>query len=400
MVNTAPTGTGIFVCAFCSVTLLYACTFDPAPMPIGSSGAPTGPASMGRSATGPAPVEARDPIPEPATSPADSAASSTDAAVSCPLDCDDGDPCTRDDRGAGEHGCDFACSHTAVLVAQNGDQCCPAAATSADDTDCMPVPGCGNGIVDPGEECDGSEGCSAGCQRRFDDSLIHRYSFDGHSRVVLDSVGDAHGVVIRGELEGKGMLELRGAPEDAYVELPRGLLGTLTCATLEAWFTPTGDANGQRLFDIGTHVRNEDGMAQSTSYWALSPNNIVSGTLLMRINLVPAPDPFMDDRMVPGSSPLNIDTQYRVNINSPYHVAAVLDATTHETLLYVNGTLQASTQAIEGDLSSLADSNVWLGRSQLDGYPYLSAQLDEFRVYDGALSASAISRSFAAGPNP
>ena len=56
--------------------------------------------------------------------------------------------------------------------------------------------------------------------------------------------------------------------------------------------------------------------------------------------------------------------------------------------------------AIRGDLSELDDSNVWLGRAQFDGYPYLSAQLDEFRIYDRALSASAISRSFAAGPNP
>jgi hypothetical protein len=80
-------------------------------------------------------------------------------------------------------------------------------------------------------------------------------------------------------------------------------------------------------------------------------------------------------------------------------VAAVLSATTHEALLYLNGALQAGPVAIEGDLSQLDYSNVWLGRSQFD-YPYLSAQLDEFRIYDRALSASAISRSFAAGPNP
>jgi hypothetical protein len=36
----------------------------------------------------------------------------------------------------------------------NGDGCCPPGATPATDTDCIVGPGCGNGIVDPGETCD------------------------------------------------------------------------------------------------------------------------------------------------------------------------------------------------------------------------------------------------------
>jgi hypothetical protein len=384
MMNTAPTATAVVVRGLCAILLLCSCTFDPAPMPSGTS-PDGGPPIVGMSGAAPTPIEAPDPI-------GDRAAMPGDASVSCPVDCDDANPCTRDVREAGGQGCDFACSHAAILVAQSGDKCCPASATNAQDADCAPVPGCGNGIQDPGEECDGAEGCSARCQRSFDESLIHRYSFDGRSRVALDSIGDAHGVVIGGLLEGKGMLELRGPPGNEYVELPPGLLSALASATLEAWFTPTGDANGQRIFDIGNHVPNEEGMAQGTSYWALSPNNIVSGTLLMLINLTPAPDGFMDDLALQGASALST--------NTPYHVAAVLDATTHQTLLYVDGALQAGPVAVEGELSQLDDSNVWLGRSQFDGYPYLSAQLDEFRIYDRALSASAISHSFAAGPNP
>lgn len=390
MVNTASPARAVFVRALCSVPLLYSCSFDPAPMPSASSRDASAPTDTAPSGMASPPTEAQDPASPPVDSP--SSDSTGDSTLACPADCDDGDPCTLDDRDADAQDCDFVCTHAAILVAQSGDQCCPASATSATDADCAPVPACGDGTVDPGEECDGSEGCTPRCQRSFDDSLVHRYSFDGRSRVALDTVGDAHGIVIGALLEGDGMLELPGSSGNAYVELPPGILSTLSSATLEVWFTPTGDANGQRLFDIGNHVRDEDGREQGTSYWALSPNNIVSGTLLMLINLTPAPDGFRDDRALQGSSALSTHT--------PYHIAAVLDASTRETSLYVNGALQAGPEPIEGDLSQLDDSNVWLGRSQFDGYPYLSAQLDEFRVYDRALSASAIARSFAAGPNP
>jgi hypothetical protein len=385
MGNTAQTATAVFVRALGLVPLAYACTFEPAPMALMASDHASGPTSAEMPGMAPQAGEAPDPVVQPAAAP-------VAPTVACPLDCDDGDPCTHDAREAGGQGCDFACSHATIVVAQHGDQCCPSAATHAEDSDCGAVPGCGNGILEPGEECDGAEGCSALCQHRFDDSLIHRYSFDGSSRVVLDSVGDAHGVVMRGMLEGNGMLDLRGAPSNAYVELPPRLLSALGSATLEAWFTPTGDAHGQRLFDIGNRERDEDGMEQGTSYWALSPNNVVNGTLLMLINLTPTPDRFMGDWALPGSSALTMGT--------PYHVAAVLDASTREMLLYVNGALQADPMVIDGDLSELDDRNVWLGRSQFDGDPYLSAQLDEFRVYDRALRPSAIARSFSAGPNP
>jgi hypothetical protein len=385
MMNTASTATAVVVHALCLAPMLYSCSFDPAPMPSGRPREAFGPGRAAMSGVKPSPTDGLDPAAEPGLAPAASTAS-------CPRDCDDGDPCTRDDREAGGQGCEFACSHAAILVPHSGDHCCPAAATSADDADCAPVPACGDGMLDPGEECDGSVGCTARCQRSLDASLIHRYSFEGRSRVAIDTVGDAHGIVIGGMLEDKDMLELRGAPDNAYVELPSGLLSPLASATLEAWFTPTGDANGQRIFDIGNHVSDEEGMAQGTSYWALSPNNIVSGNLLMLINLTPTADGFTDDSALEGPAALRTDT--------PYHVAAVFDATSHESLLYVDGVLQAGPVAIEGDLSQLDDSNVWLGRSQFDGYPYLSAQLDEFRVYDQALSATAISRSFAAGPNP
>ena len=73
----------------------------------------------------------------------------------CPtaLACNDLRACTADSvSGAGT--CTAACVNAPITTPANGDGCCPPGATPANDTDCIVGPGCGNGIVDPGETCD------------------------------------------------------------------------------------------------------------------------------------------------------------------------------------------------------------------------------------------------------
>jgi hypothetical protein len=70
----------------------------------------------------------------------------------CPTSCDDGDDCTIDYLSTG--GCQAACQHFKITAMVSGDGCRPPGATHATDTD---VPAkCGDGIVDPGETCDGN----------------------------------------------------------------------------------------------------------------------------------------------------------------------------------------------------------------------------------------------------
>ncbi|MDD9935629.1 MAG: hypothetical protein OXT09_18605, partial [Myxococcales bacterium] len=59
--------------------------------------------------------------------------------------CDDGDSCTAGDVcSAG------ACDGTPITACQNADGCCPSGCNDQNDSDC----GCGDGVLDPGEECD------------------------------------------------------------------------------------------------------------------------------------------------------------------------------------------------------------------------------------------------------
>jgi len=85
----------------------------------------------------------------------------------CPTSCDDGNPCTQDVKVGSA--CQTACAFTAVTAPVNGDGCCPPGANSQTDSDCPPS--CGNGVLEPGEQCDTGipAGQWGGCPTSCDD---------------------------------------------------------------------------------------------------------------------------------------------------------------------------------------------------------------------------------------
>src|SRR5262249_4989754 len=86
----------------------------------------------------------------------------------CPTlaDCNDSDACTIDSLTGS--GCTVRCAHMAITMpSSTPDGCCPPGGNANNDADCRPV--CGNGIVEPGEQCDDNntvngDGCSSTCQ--------------------------------------------------------------------------------------------------------------------------------------------------------------------------------------------------------------------------------------------
>jgi parallel beta-helix repeat protein len=74
--------------------------------------------------------------------------------------CDDGLACTTDRTEVAGDAC--SCSHTPITACRSGDGCCPESCDALTDDDCAAV--CGNGVVEPGEDCDGDcpESCDDG----------------------------------------------------------------------------------------------------------------------------------------------------------------------------------------------------------------------------------------------
>jgi hypothetical protein len=299
--------------------------------------------------------------------------------------CDDDDACTRD-RETTRNG-DCACSHTPITRMRDGDRCCPAGAGPGDDADCGPVAACGNGQIDAGEECDGGGECGQDCTLLFGSSLVHRYSFEGEGEAVVDSVGDGDGRFVKGRLQGDGDLVLPGAL--VYAELPDGLISGLTSATIEFWITTVRGGGGQRVFDFGDDTPG----GQGATYWAMTPASILDGNPMTIVNVTPEAENLGGgDQYVSGPSPVEPGTMR--------HFAVVFDDEARTLSLYMDGRLQRALQGLDGQLSDIDDSNVWLGRAQFDAYPFFNGRIHEFRIYDEALTAALITRSFAAGPDP
>jgi hypothetical protein len=77
----------------------------------------------------------------------------------CPKSCDDGIACTLDVMTGSAANSSATSPRTTDTACVDGDGCCPAGCNALTDKDCSAS--CGNGIVEPGETCDGN--CPTSC---------------------------------------------------------------------------------------------------------------------------------------------------------------------------------------------------------------------------------------------
>jgi hypothetical protein len=205
--------------------------------------------------------------------------------------------------------------------------------------------------------------------------IIHRYSF---TTDASDSVGGANGILEGGATVSGGQLFLNGT--SAYVELPIGnTIASLQDATFETWVTWRAPGSVySRIFDFGQ---------DTTSYMFLSPRMEKNTT------------PFVIT--VGGSNAEQaVNSVAQLPDSVEMHVAVVFSSNHRIIELYLNGspscilfnkTLQPSNLG--------ATANNWLGRSQFSANPFFTGSINEFRIYDSALSPEQIAASFRAGPN-
>ena len=152
-----------------------------------------------------------------------------------------------------------------------------------------------------------------------------------------------------------------------YVQLPNGIVGGLHDFTVSAWVNPSANTPWSRVFDFGTGTGD---------YMFLT---LSAGGGPLRFAITTSGNGAEQQLNAPGTLPLNTWS----------NVAVTLSGTT--ATLYVNGQVVATNDNMTLNPAALGTtSNNWIGRSQFSADPYLAATVDDFNIYDHALSAADI----------
>jgi hypothetical protein len=85
-----------------------------------------------------------------------------------------------------------------------------------------------------------------------------------------------------------------------------------------------------------------------------------------------------------------------VSTGVEHHLVFTHDPDAGLERIYMDGTLLGSSVA-EVDPSQAEYTNFWLGRSNFQKDPFFNGSINEFRIYDNALSTADVANSFAAG---
>ena len=149
-----------------------------------------------------------------------------------------------------------------------------------------------------------------------------------------------------------------------YVSLPNGVVSNLSGFSITAWVKLNTNGAWARVFDFGTGM---------TNYMFLSP--VGSGnTLRFAITTTAGA----------GEQQINYNTTLTTGVW--HHVAVTLGAGCG--ILYLDGVAVGTNNAITLTPADLGNTTQnWIGRSQYSD-PYLNAAVDDFRIYNGTLSAS------------
>lgn len=220
-------------------------------------------------------------------------------------------------------------------------------------------------------------------------ALVHRYSFTSNAN---DSVGTAHGTLVNAVItDGEAVLPggtTSSDPGSGYVDLPNNLLTNFTAITVEAWFTDTGSGTWARVWDLGNSAGGEDIADNGSRYMFLTlPNG--AGNLAGNIRI--------NDR---GGDHTVEWVGGRPPVDEEAHVVWSTDGANTTAWLYVNGALVGVHNDAFVTPADIGTSvNNWLGRSQYGGDATFTGTIDEFRIYNGPISALQIALNAATGPD-
>lgn len=233
----------------------------------------------------------------------------------------------------------------------------------------------GSTTIDGGSVCTGQLGSDAGTSAGLSQGLVVYYACDQAAGTTLpdQSVNGNNATLVTGTggtvgysfATGKvGNALVLTAANAGYAVMPAGILANACEATIAAWVNIKTQVNYQRVWDFGW---------DSTVYMYLTPSDSIG---MPRFGISIAGN---------GTHEFGIDGQVALPVDEWHHLAVVLGPS--DVVLYVDGQPSGTNAAIAlrpADLGSTP--NNYIGRSQFSADAYLDGAIDEFRVYDRALS--------------
>jgi Glycosyl hydrolase catalytic core/Concanavalin A-like lectin/glucanases superfamily/Ricin-type beta-trefoil lectin domain-like len=211
-------------------------------------------------------------------------------------------------------------------------------------------------------------------------TLTHRYSFFNEpngSLTATDLVASANGTLQGGAVITGGQLVLNGA-SGTYLNLPGGLITGDSAVTVEAWADFGNLPVNCYLFSFG----NTDGGGAGENYIFCAPQ-------AARITISGVDPGYTGEQNAAGGSWSGLQN---------LHVVAIYNPPAHSLAVYTNGVLAGINTAETVSLASVNDVYSYLGRSLYTADPYAPLNVDEFRIYNGALSAQQVALDAASGP--
>lgn len=200
--------------------------------------------------------------------------------------------------------------------------------------------------------------------------LVAYYPFDETSGTTsVDASGHGYTAAMMGATFSTGVegnaATMNGMMQ--YVALPAGIVNGLTSFSVSAWLNLQDTTVRQRIFDFGS----------SASDMFLWDETKLQFAIKM------------------GSAPAQVIVGPMTQTAEWEHVVVTLAGTTGT--FYFNGTLQpnANTSMTLNPASLGSTPQNWIGRSEVTSDAYLTGQVDNFRIYDRALSATEVQALFA-----
>ena len=219
-----------------------------------------------------------------------------------------------------------------------------------------------------------------------DPNLVGWWKLDevcGDSATVLDSSGNGYHGTFVGDVRyvfGSDGDALEFDGRDDYVELPIGtVIGSLTNSTFAIWLDSQPGGSWVRAFDFSTD--------DPSVYMCLGPRWW-----------------FMDDMYfaitTEGEANQSLVQPVGFDIETGWHhVAVTIDADRETMVLYYDGEELARNDQAPLSPSDLGETtNNWLGRSHIEDDSYYLGSMDDFRIYNYALTRAEIQKVMKGDP--